>query len=121
MVPGRGRASPSWGRLKSDFVDAYRELTGAEPDYPAVQAAPGRCSATAVSSWRAGRRTGGALAAAAALDTTTLLGGFKIDSRTGAQTKHTTVLLRWRGGRLAASRSHAPVRAADVAAVTERR
>lgn len=34
---------------------------------------------------------------ASELDTSTLLGEFGIDPSTGAQTKHTTVLVRWRG------------------------
>ena len=40
----------------------------------------------------------GALTAATSAGT--LLGEFRIDASTGAQTKHTTVLLRWRGGEL---------------------
>jgi hypothetical protein len=37
-------------------------------------------------------------AAAASLDTSTLFGAFRIDSLSGMQTKHQTVLLRWVDG-----------------------
>ena len=37
---------------------------------------------------------------AAALETSTLFGDFKIDPATGAQTKHTPVLVQWRDGAL---------------------
>ena len=40
-------------------------------------------------------------AQAAALDTETLFGGFKIDPVTGAQVKHKAVLVRWADGGLA--------------------
>jgi hypothetical protein len=51
---------------------------------------------------RTGTTTPGPLwAAAAALDTDTLFGGFKIDPVTGAQVKHEAVLVRWASGELA--------------------
>ena len=43
-------------------------------------------------------------AVATSLRTTTLLGEFGIDADTGAQTKHTPVLLRWQGDQLALGR-----------------
>jgi hypothetical protein len=39
-------------------------------------------------------------AAAAGLDTTTLLGEFRIDPETGVQAKHAPVLVRWCGDEL---------------------
>ena len=69
------------------------------PDYPAVQAAAG-----AVIASRCARLTGSARreelwAAAAALDTSTLFGGFRVDPASGAQSKHRTVLVRWADGK----------------------
>ena len=91
---------PELGPAEENFLDAYRELTGTEPDYPAVQAAAGAVLASRCVELARSTQPDALWAVAAALDTTTLLGGFKIDSRTGAQTKHTTVLLRWSDGRL---------------------
>jgi hypothetical protein len=65
------------------------------PDYPAVQAVAGAVLATHCAR-QAGSVTRDALwAAACALDTSTLFGGFRIDPVTGAQVKHRTVLVRW--------------------------
>jgi ABC-type branched-subunit amino acid transport system substrate-binding protein len=91
---------PELGPAEEDFLDAYRELTGAEPDYPAVQAAAGAVVARRCVELAASTQPDALWAAASELDTTTLLGGFKVDSHTGAQTRQTTVLLRWSGGRL---------------------
>jgi hypothetical protein len=96
--PGSG-VEAEVGPGEAAFVRAYEELTGLLPDYPAAQAA----AAAALASHCA--RAAGALtadrlwAAAAALDTTTLFGGFRIDPATGAQASHETVLLRWTDGR----------------------
>jgi ABC-type branched-subunit amino acid transport system substrate-binding protein len=97
--PGRG-AQPELGPAEDDFVDAYRELAQAQPDYPAVQAAAGAVLATRCVELAGSTEPDALWAIAAELDTTTLLGEFKIDASTGAQTKHTTVLLRWRGDEL---------------------
>jgi ABC-type branched-subunit amino acid transport system substrate-binding protein len=88
------------GPSEDEFIAAYAALAESLPDYPAVQAAAGavlafRCAELAgsldrESLWRA----------AVALDTRTLVGDFRIDATTGAQVKHTTVLLRWRGHEL---------------------
>jgi branched-chain amino acid transport system substrate-binding protein len=42
--------------------------------------------------------------AAAALDTSTLFGRFRIDARTGVQMAHDMVLVRWSAGTLAVCR-----------------
>jgi branched-chain amino acid transport system substrate-binding protein len=97
--PGRG-VQPELGPDEDDFVGAYCKLTGTRPDYPAVQAAAGAVLATRCVALAGSTEPDALWAVAAELDTTTLLGEFKIDASTGAQTKHTTVLLQWRGDAL---------------------
>jgi ABC-type branched-subunit amino acid transport system substrate-binding protein len=96
--PGRGQR-PELGPPEDEFIAAYSHQADALPDYPAVQAAAAATLATHCAQ-TAGRDPSAVWAAAASLDTTTLLGEFRIDPETGAQTKHTPVLLRWRGDRL---------------------
>jgi len=63
------------------------------PDYPAAQAL-----AAAVLAAHCARQDGDSTvlwSAAAALDTETLFGGFRIDPATGVQVKHEAVLVRW--------------------------
>ena len=93
--PGRA-VRPELGPGEHDFVIAYRGIAGAWPDYPAVQAAA--AAALAVHCTRvAGSVEPRALwTAATGLETTTLLGAFRIDPQTGAQIAHAPVLLRWR-------------------------
>jgi hypothetical protein len=79
-------------------------LPGVTPDYPAVQAA-----AAAVLAAHCARLAGDTAprslwAAAAALDTSTLFGRFRIDPATGVQIAHETTLVRWSAGRLEACR-----------------
>ena len=98
MVSRARRAAGELGPAEDDFLEAYRELAQAQPDYPAVQAAAGAIIATRCVELAGTTDPDALWAVAADLDTTTLLGDFKIDASTGAQTKHTTVLLRWRDG-----------------------
>ena len=97
--PGRG-LRPEIGPAEDEFVATYRSLADEMPDYPAVQAAAGAVIATYCAQVAGSVETDALWAAAAALETTTLLGEFKIDGTTGAQTKHVPVLLQWRGGEL---------------------
>jgi branched-chain amino acid transport system substrate-binding protein len=97
--PGRG-VRPELGPAEDDFIRAYRELAQAQPDYPAVQAAAAAVLATRCVELAGSTDPDALWAVAAELQTTTLLGNFKIDASTGAQTKHTTVLVRWRGDEL---------------------
>jgi hypothetical protein len=90
--PGHAPA-PAVGPSEAEFTAAY----GAIPDYPAVQAAAAAALAVHCAGL-AGTLETAALFAAAALETSTLLGRFAIDPETGAQTAHTTVLVRWRHG-----------------------
>jgi ABC-type branched-subunit amino acid transport system substrate-binding protein len=98
-VPGRG-VPPELGPTEDAFLEAYLERAGAHPDYPAVQAAAGAVLATHCVELAGSTKPDALWAVAAELDTTTLLGEFKIDASTGAQAKHTTVLLQWRGNEL---------------------
>jgi ABC-type branched-subunit amino acid transport system substrate-binding protein len=97
--PGR-RDRPDVGPDEGDFIMAYRHVAGSPPDYPAVQAA-----ATAALAVRCAE-AGGSIERHAlwrivtAFRTTTLLGVFEVDRRTGAQLGHASVLLRWRGDEL---------------------
>lgn len=97
--PGRS-LRPEIGPAEDEFVATYRGLAGGLPDYPAVQAAAGASIAMHCADQAGGVEAGALWAAATSLETTTLLGEFKIDATTGAQTKHLPVLLRWHGGEL---------------------
>ena len=87
--------SPEIGPSETTFLTAYANRTKTPIDYPGVQAV----AAAALAAYCV-RRTGTTApqqlwADAAALDTETLFGGFKIDPVTGAQVKHEAVLVRW--------------------------
>ena len=98
--PGAMANSPQIGPSESTFLAAYATTTKTPIDYPGVQAVAGAALATYCAR-RAGATAPQPLwAEATALDTETLLGGFKIDSVTGAQVKHEAVLVRWARGRL---------------------
>ena len=96
----RGGERPELGPADAEFVSAYRELAGAEPDYPAVQAAAAAAIATHCAELAGSVDRAALWAVASELETTTLLGEFGIDPTSGAQVKHTTVLLQWRDGAL---------------------
>jgi ABC-type branched-subunit amino acid transport system substrate-binding protein len=99
--PGAVANSPEIGPSESNFLTAYANRTKTRIDYPGVQAIAG--AALAVHCARSTGTTGPQRlwAEAAALDTETLFGGFKIDPVTGAQLKHEAVLVRWGRGGLA--------------------
>jgi branched-chain amino acid transport system substrate-binding protein len=92
-------SSPRLGPSESQFLSAYRDLTHAEPDYPAIQAAASAVIAVHCA------RTAGSVAPAALrgvvveLNTQTLYGPFRVDG-SGRQISHRTVLVQWTGGRL---------------------
>lgn len=99
--PGAVVNSPEIGPSETTFLTAYTAHAKTRIDYPGVQAVAGAALAA-----HCVRRTGttapGPLwAEAAALDTETLFGGFKIDPVSGAQVKHEAVLVRWAPGGLA--------------------
>jgi ABC-type branched-subunit amino acid transport system substrate-binding protein len=93
---------PQLGPTEADFVARYTKLTGSMPDYPAAQSL-----AAAVLAAHCAREVDdldrdAQWSAAAALDTETLFGRFKIDPANGMQVEHRTVLLRWTEDGLAA-------------------
>jgi branched-chain amino acid transport system substrate-binding protein len=96
-VPAAAPPDPADGPSADWFVAAYRRLAGADPPYPAAQA-----FAAGVLALRC-RPHGGddlaALNAAAALDTTTLLGRFRLDPATGLQVGHEVLTVQWQDGR----------------------
>jgi ABC-type branched-subunit amino acid transport system substrate-binding protein len=87
------------GPGEEEFVRAYSATTGMLPDYPAVQAAAGAVLAVHCASLAGSTRRADLWAAATPLDTSTLFGAFGIDSCSGVQVKHQTVLVRWTGGK----------------------
>jgi ABC-type branched-subunit amino acid transport system substrate-binding protein len=91
--PGRpGARAPGVGPAEAEFLAAYAARYGAMPDYPAVQAVAAAALAAHC------RRQAGPdhlWAAALALDTSTLFGGFRIRAPDGRQMAHRTVLVRW--------------------------
>jgi ABC-type branched-subunit amino acid transport system substrate-binding protein len=89
---------PALGPPASDFVSAFSRATGDRPDYPALQAVAGAVVAMHCAELAGSLEREALWAAAVALDTSTLLGAFAIDSETGAQTAHHPVLVRWRDG-----------------------
>jgi len=93
-LPGSGH-EVLLGPAEADFLGAY---SGTTPDYPAVQAAAGAVLAAHCARLVGGTAREDLWAAAAALDTLTLFGGFRIDPRSGTQVKHDTALVRWTQG-----------------------
>ena len=89
------------GPPEDAFLAAYGAVADQPVDYPGVQAVA--AAVVAVHCARQARSTarGQLWAQAAALDTATLFGGFRINPVTGVQVKHETVLVRWTSGRLA--------------------
>lgn len=99
--PGAVANDPVIGPSEATFLAAYTGHTNRRIDYPGAQAVAGAALA-AYCARRAGTTAREPLwAQAAALDTETLFGGFKIDPVTGAQVKHKAVLVRWADGGLA--------------------
>jgi len=86
------------GPSEDEFLGAYGGRAGAVPDYPAVQAAAGAVLATHCVGLAGSTDRDALWTAAAALETSTLYGGFKIDPRNGVQMNHQTVLVRWTHG-----------------------
>ena len=100
--PGSGH-SALLGPSEEDFLRASASAGDGVPDYPAVQAAAGAAIAA-----HCARATGSSQreelwAAASALDTSTLFGGFQVDPVSGAQVGHQTTLVRWQAKELTAA------------------
>jgi hypothetical protein len=99
--PGAVANSPEIGPSEATFVSAYAGHAIARIDYPGVQAVAGAALAVHCARQAGTTAPEQLWAEAAALDTETLFGGFKIDPVTGAQVKHQAVLVRWTDGELA--------------------
>jgi hypothetical protein len=84
------------GPQEEEFVYRCAVEGLGKPDYPAVQATAGAVIAVHCARLAGGSKSEDLRAAAAALDTSTLFGGFRIDLATGMQMKHETTLVRWR-------------------------
>ena len=97
-LPGHHDAAT--GPAENDFLTAYAHRGGSCPDYPAVQAAAGAAIALRCAELAGSIRRSDLWAAATALETSTLFGPFGIDSQSGAQIRHQTVLTRWTAGKL---------------------
>lgn len=97
-IPQVAPAEPEEGPDAAWFTAAYRQATGQEPSYPAVQA-----FAAGVLCARCLRDAGGSddaavLDAAGRLDTTTLYGHFRLDPDSGLQAGHEVLTVQWQDG-----------------------
>lgn len=90
------------GPQEEEFVHRCAAEGLGQPDYPAVQAAAAAIIAAHSARLAGTTRAEDLWAGAAALDTSTLFGGFRIDAATGAQVKHEPTLVRWRNRQPAA-------------------
>jgi Periplasmic binding protein len=89
------------GPPEGAFLAAHAAVTDQPVGYPGVQAAAAAVIAAYCARQARSTARGQLWAQAAALDTTTLFGGFRIEPVTGAQVKHEAALVRWTSGRLA--------------------
>jgi branched-chain amino acid transport system substrate-binding protein len=91
-------APPDEGPPAGEFAAAYRRRTGAGPPYPAAQA-----FAAGVIAARCLREAGTAddatlMAAACALECTTMYGPFRLDPRSRQQVGHQVLTVQWQDG-----------------------
>src|SRR5262249_50642318 len=105
-VPGSGQPAHP-GPSARGFLGAYHAAPRRAPGSPAA-----RAGAAPRPPVRSARQTGGTdpellWLAAAALDTSTVFGTFKIDQTSGAQIKHRTILIRWADKKPTAIRTQA--------------
>jgi hypothetical protein len=96
-----GATRAELGPPEDVFLAAYAAATGQPAGYPGVQAAAAAVIAAHCARQARSTARGQLWAQAAALDTATLFGGFRIDPVTGAQVKHEAALVRWTPGGLA--------------------
>jgi hypothetical protein len=90
-----GDVEPVIGPSETDFIRAYRQRAGEDPDYPAVQAATAAELAAHCARLAGGTRPEAVWPVVSRLSTTTLFGAFAIDPRSGLQAGHRTTLVRW--------------------------
>ena len=89
---------PDEGPPAGEFAAAYRRRTGGDPPYPAAQA-----FAAGVIAARCLREAGTAddaalMAAACALECTTMYGSFRLDPRSRQQVGHQVLTVQWQDG-----------------------
>ena len=89
---------PDEGPTAGEFAAAYRRSTGGDPPYPAAQA-----FAAGVIAARCLREAGTAddaalMAAACALECTTMYGPFRLDPRSRRQVGHQVLTVQWQDG-----------------------
>jgi branched-chain amino acid transport system substrate-binding protein len=89
---------PDEGPPAGEFAAAYRRRTGTDPPYPAAQA-----FAAGVIAARCLREAGTAddatlMAAACALECTTMYGRFRLDPRSRRQAGHRVLTVQWQDG-----------------------
>jgi hypothetical protein len=97
-----GSATPAeLGPPEDAFLAAYATVTDQPADYPGVQAVAAAVIAAYCARQARSTAPGQLWAQAAALDTTTMFGGFRINPETGAQVKHEGALVRWTSDGLA--------------------
>jgi len=89
------------GPSEDAFLAAYATVTDQPAGYPGVQAAAAAIIAAHCARQARSTAREQLWAQAAALDTATLFGGFRIDRVTGAQVKHEAALVRWTSDGLA--------------------
>ncbi|MEO3795221.1 ABC transporter substrate-binding protein [Nonomuraea sp. B10E15] len=83
------------GMSEREFVTTYRERAGVVPDYVAVQAVAAAVVATHCAMLAGSTGRAALWGVATALETTTLLGAFRVDPGSGAQVGHRAALTRW--------------------------
>ncbi|MGH2848253.1 MAG: ABC transporter substrate-binding protein [Thermoleophilaceae bacterium] len=91
--------TPDEGPSAKEFAAAYRSEAGTDPPYPAAQAfaagvIAGRCLRDVE-----GTDDNALLAAARALDCTTMFGRFRLDPETAEQIGHRVLTVQWQDGR----------------------
>ncbi len=89
---------PDAGPTAAEFTAAYRRRTGDDPPYPAAQALAAGVIATRCLEEAGSADDAALLAAARALDCTTMFGSFRLDPRTGEQAGHQVLTVQWQDG-----------------------
>jgi branched-chain amino acid transport system substrate-binding protein len=92
-------AAPALGPDARWFAREFQARTGAPPGYPAAQAFAAGVIATECIRRAGTLEAATLLAAACALDTTTVYGAFRLDRATGRQVGHRPWLVQWQAGR----------------------
>ncbi|MGH3194778.1 MAG: ABC transporter substrate-binding protein [Streptosporangiaceae bacterium] len=90
--------SPDEGPSAAEFVAAYRYRAGSDPPYPAAQAFAGGVIVTRCLRDAGTAADAALLAAACALDCTTMFGPFRLDPKTRRQVGHQVLTVQWQDG-----------------------